>query len=72
MPKHPVDASILDGYARAIHDVLNDQDANLEMALSEYGVSPFQAKLIDGFIIQHSRWIYERMREEFDNLWRKD
>lgn len=42
------------------------------MALSEYGVSPFQAKLIDGFIIQHSRWIYERMQEEFDILWRKD
>lgn len=66
MPKHPVSESTLTGYALAVHDVLNDHDTELEDALFEHGVSTFQAKLIDGFIIQHSGWIWRQMQKEFE------
>ena len=66
MNQHPVSESTLTGYALAVHDVLNDHDTELEAELFEHEVSPFQAKLIDGFIIQHSSWIWRQIQKEFE------
>ena len=68
MAKYPVSVSDIHGYALAVHDAVSSTGKSLTSMMCRHGVKAFQAKLIDGFIIDHAEEIWKWMQREFDEV----
>lgn len=69
MRRYPVSVSDIHGYALAVHDAVSSPSKSLTSMMYRHGVKEFQAKLIDGFIIDHEQEIWEWMQREFNEVW---